>query len=666
LNSARSKKKSSRLVWLLLTGLSVTLLFTSGGRGEPPSQANLAATAGSHLSVRVVAYQIDARLDPNKKTIDATETLTYHNLTGRPLDTFPFHLYLNAFQPTSTFLREVRLYGTRGTGPEAGWDPKRFGSITVKSFKVAGVGDLTPQMEFIQPDDHNPDDRTVFQVHLPKPVPPGADAEFEISFHDQLPEVIERTGYKRDFFMVAQWFPKVGVWWHEAWNCHQFHATTEFFADFGTFDVKVTVPQNYVLGATGDQVASVLNPDGTKTVTYHAEDIHDFSWTADPHYHPVEDSWAGSAGAVRIRLLMSPENLSQTARYLHSLKGALDRFDRWYGPYPYDRITVVDPPHGAIGAGGMEYPTLITGGTAWWLPPGLRATEDVTVHEFGHQYWYGMVATNEFEEAWLDEGINSYTEAKIMDSLYGKGRSTIDLWGLQMGDGEVLRVGYLADPDTDPLARFAYRFMSTGTYGGITYGKTATVLFTLEGIIGEETLHRALHTYFLRYRFTHPTGEDFLRTLEEVSGKDLRWYFNQAVYGTQTLDYEVLDIRSDRLDWYEKKPPPEKQGQTLFRDTVLIHRKGDFVFPVTVEIKFDNGEKVREHWDGRDRWVRYSYAKKAKVISVEVDPDRNIWLDKDFFNNSQKTAPDSRAALKIANYWLIVTQFLEQLLAWLA
>jgi hypothetical protein len=148
-----------------------------------------------------------SRLDVAKKTIDATEALTYRNLTGRALDTFPFHLYLNAFQPASTFMREVRLYGTRGTGPGWEWDPKYCGAIEVKSLEVVGQGDLTKEMRFIQPDDtptfHNPDDDTVFQIRLPQPVAPGGEITFRIAFHDQLPEVLARTGYKRDFFMVA-------------------------------------------------------------------------------------------------------------------------------------------------------------------------------------------------------------------------------------------------------------------------------------------------------------------------------------------------------------------------------------------------------------------------------------------------------------------------------
>ena len=169
----------------------------------------------------------------------------------------------------------------------------------------------------------------------------------------------------------------------------------------------------------------------------------------------------------------------------------------------------------------MEYPTLFTADTTWWMPKGLRFPEVVTEHEFGHQYWYGMVATNEFEDAWLDEGINSYTEVKIMDSLYGRHTSGLELGGR---DHERRRACNACNTcrvaDNDPMARKAWQYMSSDSYGGITYGKTATVLLTLEKVIGEETFRNALHTYFMRYRFTHPTKEDFLKTVEEVSGTE--------------------------------------------------------------------------------------------------------------------------------------------------
>jgi len=619
----------------------------------------VATLADKPLSERVVAYQIDARFDANKRTLDATEVLIYRNLTGRPQDTFPFHLYLNAFQPTSTFMKEERRDHAKFELKD-----KYKASAEVKSLEVVGLGDLTSQIRFIAPDDGNPDDRTVFQVKLPRPVAPNESVEFRIAFHDQFGQVFARTGYKRDFIMGAQWFPKIGVWWQGAWNCHQFHATTEFFADFGTYDVKLTVPQNEVVGASGVQVDEVKNADGTKTLTFRGEDIHDFAWTAQPTYHVVEDTFNGSMGSVKIRLLLQPDHVDQAARHLRIMQETMERFDQWYGPYPYKQITVVDPAD--LRAGGMEYPTLITGDTAWWMPQGLRLVELVVEHEFGHQYWYGMVATNEFEDAWLDEGINSYTECKVLDDIFGKDKSVMDLWGLNEGDDASQRNDYLVAADLDPMSRFAYQYINSSSYADVSYGKTATVLLTLEKVIGEEALKRALHTYFMRYRFAHPTKEDFLRTIEEVSGQNLRWYFDQAVYGTEVLDYEIRRAQSDRLDWYLKDPPKRKKGETTYRTMVLAHRKGDFIFPVEVVIRFDNGEVATEHWDGKDRWVRYTYDKKAKLVSAQLDPDTAVRLDKNFFNNSYTKRADTRASRKLLYYWTWVTQLVAQWLAWLA
>jgi Peptidase family M1 domain len=640
---------------------SALLAFAVATGASPQGKLAVAPeTAEQHLSTRIVAYVIDAKLDTEKHTITATESLTYRNLTGQPLQVFPFHLYLNAFQPQSTFMGEHRR-----NDPDYQWKPEHLGAIRITRLEVDGMGDLTNQIEFIHPDDDNALDHTVIQLKLPKPIAPGADVQFTISFEDQMPKVVARTGYVRDFFMVGQWFPKVGVWWKGVWNCHQFHENTEFFADFGTFDVKVTLPQNEIVGAGGDLLSSTINPDGTKTLALHSEDVHDFSWTASPSFHLIEDSWTGSAGKVNIHLLMSPGNMRSAPRYLQALKGTLTLYDKWIGPYPYDRITVVDPPHGAINAGGMEYPTLITADTFWKMPKGALFPELVVEHEFGHQYWYGMVATNEFEEAWLDEGINSYVEAKVMDELYGKETSMFNFPFLQLGEDWGQRDSYLSLPDTDPLTRLAWKYYNGTAYGGTTYGKTATVLLTLERVIGEGTLRQALHTYFLRYRFTHPTAEDFLKTIEEVSGKDLHWYYDQAVYGTNILDYEILEAHSDRLKWYESPADAAKSSDTVFRTYVTVHRKGDFIFPVDVAIRFDDKETIREHWDGRDRWVRYVYDRKSKLVSAEVDPDHAIWLDRDFYNNSYVVEPDTHASMKLSHIWIFLSEWLSQLLAWL-
>ena len=630
--------------------------------------STIAINSSMPLSQRIVHYEIDAKYDSAKHTIDATEVLTYHNVTGQSLDTFPFHLYQNAFQPTSTWVHEAKLQGSRDTSYDK-WDPKEYGSEEIKSFVVVGQGDLTNNLHYIAPDDGNKEDKTVVEVRLPKPIPNDAYVQFQISFHDQMPETQARSGWKRDFLLGGQWFPKVGVWWHGAWNCHQYHATTEFFADFGVYDVKLTVPQNEIIGASGVEISSVNNSDGTKTVTYHGDDIHDFAWTVSPRFKVHEAIYQSQMGPIKLRFLMQPAHWSQAARHERITRETLDRFEKWYGPYPYKTLTVVDPEPGSA-AGGMEYPTFITGDSSWFMPQGLHLIELVVEHEFGHQYWYGMVATNEFEDAWLDEGINSYTEVKVLDSIFGNDKSAIDLFGATASDDEQQRLGYNSAADRDAMAEKAYDYYSFGSYGGITYGKTACVLLTLEGIIGEDTMARAMRTYFMKYRFTHPTKEDFLKTVEDVSGKDLRWYFNQAVYGTQVLDYEVLNINSYPVNWYEETK--EKKGDSKSKDAIVyqsyvsLHRKQDFIMPVDVEIKFDNGEKVREHWDGQSRWIRYGYQKKAKIVSAEIDPDHSNHLDHNLFNNSFVVQVNSKPAHKLSNYWLSFTQLMSQVLAWWA
>jgi hypothetical protein len=626
----------------------------------------LAINSAQPMSQRVVHYEIDAKYDAGSHTVNATEVLTYHNLTGQALDHFPFHLYQNAFQPNSTFVREAKIAGNRDTSYDK-WEAKEYGSEDIKSLEVVGQGDLTSQLQYIQPDDGNKDDKTVVDVRVPKPIAAGGYVQFKIAFQTRFPETQARSGWKRDFVLGGQWFPKVGVWWHGAWNCHQYHAMTEFFADFGVYDVKLTVPKYEVVGASGVKVAEANNPDNTKTLAYHGDDIHDFAWTASPRYKVKEDGvFQGQMGPVQMRILMQPAHWSQVGRHEKILKESLEHFENWYGPYPYKTITLVDPEPDSA-AGGMEYPTFITGDTNWFMPEGLHLPEIVIEHEFGHQYWYGMVATNEFEDAWMDEGINSYTEVKVLDSILGKNTSGMNLAGATLGEREMQRLGYIGVADVDPIAQKAYDYYSFNSYGGITYGKTASALLTLEGIIGEDTMAKAMHTYFMKYRFTHPTKEDFLKTIEEVSGKDLRWYFNQAIYGSQVLDYKVLKIESFPVNWYdEKKKSAKDDKNTVYRSYVFLQRKEDFVMPVEVEIKFDNGEKVREHWDGVNRWTKFMYEKKAKVESAEIDPDHKIQLDRNDFNNSFTREEPAKARSKLMNYWLFATQWLGQALAWWA
>ena len=672
---------------------------------------------GQPLSTRVVVYTVDARLDTENKSIDATETITYKNLTGQSLATIPFHLYLNAFRPESTFTRETHFNGgVRDSDAENSYPPEKRGSITISHIDADGYGDLTSAMHFIAPDDGNTEDHTVTEMTLPHPLAPNDSITFHLAFHDQFPLSVARNGYKRDFIMGGQWYPKPGVFWHGAWNCHQYHSTTEFFSDFATFNITLTLPRRYIVGASGVPTGELINTNGTKTLSFYAEDIGDFAWAASPNFTVTDGTYLSSLGPVKVRVLALAAHPTAGPRYLEITEKSLAFFEAHYGPYPYKVFTIVDPePDSEIG--GMEYPTLITGDTTWFRDP-TYLTEQAVAHEFGHQYWYGMVATNEFEDAWLDEGINSYTEVKALDAIFGRDTSAFNRPYANGGDYELHRLEYLFLPDYDPVTRWAFKFRNIDSYGGVTYGKSSTLLATLENLIGRETMDEAMRTYFLRYRFTHPTTEDFLRTIEQVAiahGKaipitpqipapstsaaivasgieplrvnifsasppstgrarsddspasatnsSLRGYFHQAVYGTQILDYAVDSISSDPVQWWLPEPSDKKQIQYL--STVYLHRKGDFILPVTAEIIFDDGTRVREVWDGVGRWTKFAYTRNAKVASVEIDPDHVILLDSNLLNNSYTVTSNPRPARKLTNLWLSFNQLAAQLVAWI-
>ena len=566
----------------------------------------LAINSDKPMSERIVHYEIDAKYDAVKHVVDATEVLTYHNVTGQALDHFPFHLYQNAFQPKATWVTEAKLMGSRDQTYDK-WEDKDYGSEEIKNLEVVGQGDLTAQLHYIAPDDGNKDDKTVIDLPVPRPIASGEYVTFKIAFQTKFPETQARSGYNHDFVLGGQWFPKVGVWWHGAWNCHQYHNTTEFFADFGVFDVKLTVPQNEIVGASGVKVSEANNPNGTKTVIYHGDDIHDFAWTACPRYKVREAVYQAQMGPVQMRILMQPAHWSQVDRHEKILQESLEHFERWYGPYPYKTITLVDPEGSA--AGGMEYPTFITGDTSWFMPEGVHLPELVVEHEFGHQYWYGMVATNEFEDAWMDEGINSYSEVKVLDSILGKDTSILNMAGATLSERANQRLGYVAQPDFDAIAKNAYDYYSSNTYAGITYGKTASVLLTLESIIGEDTMAKAMHVYFMKYRFTHPTKEDFLKTIEEVSGRDLRWYFNQAIYGTPVMDYKVLRIGISSRELVRTKKS-SGQGRQEYRLPLLrlVATQGRFC---------DAGGR-------RDQVREWRHNSRALGRSEPVDPVRPV------------------------------------------
>ncbi len=651
---------------ILFTTIFLFLVITSSNISF--SQQTIFSTP---LSNRIASYEMDVKLNPEKKTVTGEETLYWKNTSGDKISNLEFHLYLNAFKNTnSTFIKESggQLRGVNfNVQSDLNW-----GWEKILSMKVKDGEDLTNKIEYIHPDDNNPDDRTVISVPLDKPVLPGKEIIINIKFISKLPKVFARSGYSGNFFMVAQWFPKIGVYEPAGeryavkgqWNCHQYHANSEFYADFGVYNVHITVPKNYVVGATGVLQNVKENKDGTKTLFFHEEDVIDFAWTASPLFKVVNANWRH----VKIRVLLQPQHLSQADRHIDAVKDALEYFNKYAGVYPYPNLTIVDPPFNAFGAAGMEYPTLFTAGCLWGMPNGIKFTEDVVIHEFGHNYFMGMLATNEFEEAWMDEGMNTYFEIRIMDHFYGKETSFFNLFGYHFGDFEEQRETYasMRDPKISPDAQNSWDYKHND-YGAITYSKTATWMMTLQRLVGQKVMDDIMHTYFEEWKFKHPCGRDFIAVVNRVVKKDMGdklgnnmdWFFKEVLYGTDVCDYKLAGITVSEINpvngaydsagvnlFYKTKR--NYNNKPFYRSRVVVERLGGVEIPEEILVHFNSGKEVLEHWDGKDRAHDLIYERPDKAVWAKVDPYNKIPMDINLINNSFTLEPEKTSINKYA------------------
>ncbi len=655
------KRTRVALLWLFLPLAPVLAQSPATVWFDPP------------LSPRIANYDIDVKLDPEAKLLTAREIIRWRNATNSPTSTLQFHLYMNAFRNSeSTFMRELSArsrYRKR--------DPEDWGWVEIDTL-LLGDADLLPTSHFIQPDDGNPLDRTVLEVSLPQPVRPGESIVLHVAFRTKLPKILARTGWeKNDFFFAGQWFPKLGVLEDHGWNCHQFHRNSEFYADFGVYNVRITVPKRFVVGATGQRVVEQSLSDTAKVLTYHAEDVHDFAWTASPDYVVFTDSLYNT----RIRLLMLRGHERFASRHLAAVKTAMRYYHNWYGPYPYPVLTIVD----AKGrAAGMEYPTLITAGLLFgpYMPRGLRFIENVVIHEFGHQYWYGMVANNEFEEAWLDEGLNTYSETRTFEKWLGPVGNLVDLLGIKVSDLELQRIQVQSIPPYDPMKQNAWDYVSNRSYGRNVYSKAVLFLTTLERWFGKERWLDVMHTYFERWKFKHPHTQDFLAVVRDVTGADsLDTFYSQVLNEPGYLDYAVasvtvwkdhapigVDFDSTATDTTSDSVRVDSSATdtTAYWAEVLLRRVGNFKFPVQVLLRFEDADSLWLSWDGQETWHKFRVRHRARLDYAVIDPDKRVQMDLNFINNSKTVRPRTSGVRKLTLRWLFWVQSLLHLASFIS
>lgn len=662
-------------VCLLAVATALQLTALAQPTADPPRR-----------SPNTASYDIDARLDVASRTITGRETITWRNDTDTATADLRLHLYYNAWRnDRSSFLRSAR----RGPRPPAlgdygpnDWAYCNVDAVTLRTDTANQPVDLPLATTFIQPDDGNPDDRTLMRVALPTPVAPGESIALEVTWTTKVPRPFIRVGVIGDYFLVGHWFPKVGVLGNGGlWKARQF-IQTEFFADFGRYDVRLTVPAGWKVGATGTRTSAVANADATVTHRFEAADVHEFAWTTSPRFEVVTDRFTHPGlPPVDIELLLMPDHAFLRDRYLASTKAALQYFGSFH-PYAWSKITVVDPPADS-NTGGMEYPMFVTAESRWWTLPDNRLAEANTLHEVGHMWFQGAVANNEVDDAWLDESVTTYAHRRLADDLYSPlffekryfhdqiPVAFHDVARVQPTHGADAYDGFRSPFTLDAIATPAYR-NDERTYYLLPYFKGSQMLATLERHLGWETWRRVLATYASRHWFTHPAPADFIAIVNEVSGQDLTWFFDEAYRGTELFDYAVdrvasVPVRAPRGYDNAAKSAWQAGGggtATEYESTVDVRRWGGAIFPIEVRVTFGDGSVAEERWDGRDRWTRFRYRKAARVTQVEVDPRRVLVLDINSTNNSWTSRPEAAvAARKWTANWMIWYQTVLELAA---
>ena len=550
----------------------------------------------------VKSYKIDVELKVKGKWavyVAGSETIVWENNSTVPVQTLQFHLYQNAFREGSSFMKEIG-------GLPGKWKKHRewWGSEEIKKITVNG-NDLTPNLHYSSPDDGNKEDKTVAELALDEPVQPGESLNIMVEFETKLPKAFARSGVGEGYFMVSQWFPKLGVLEEDGkWVCHQYHRNGEFYSDFSTYDVNITLPSEYKVAATGELVERKKRATH-QILEYHMEKIHDFAWVADRDFVILEDSYKSEIQPkIKILLYLQPDHRRQAGRYFESIKRALKFFTEKVGPYPYHQISIIDPDNSALRTSGMEYPTLITTGTFYLLPRGIRMQEMVTIHEFGHQYWYGVVANNETDEAWLDEGVNTFFEMNIM----GTYPWMFDFLGFRSKDSGRMRVSYSKTTYADPIITPSWKFFP-GTYSASVYTKTALILETWKRLVGKDRFFKALSDYFKKYSFKHPHSMDFFKTIEESLGEDWSGLWKPLFYQPGKVDWKVYSVRKKRL--------------------ILLREGVDVRIPVDVKVKLIDGKEVNLKWSSK--WLKKDFP--VKIKEVRIDPEEKLMIDADPFNN---------------------------------
>ncbi len=574
-----------------------------------------------------VDYKINIELDTAQHKIYGSELLKYFNNSPDTLPELWLHLYPNAYRDrNSVWAKEEEKMKNFSFSLAR---VKDRGYISIESLLVdtAALG-------------YEIND-TKMRVLLNRPLQPGDSTILKINFIIKIPKIFSRLGHKDTHYEIVQWYPKICVYDKTGWHNDNYHAVGEFYGEFGNYDVSITLPVEFVVGATGEMVEPLaeiryldsfaisgakldsLKKRGkikctyrkggyNKTVRYLATDVHDFAWVADKKYVLIQKTYDSTT--INILCFEKDREWRLAADYAYD---ALKYYSRWYGKYPYKNLTVA---RGYFG-GGMEYPNLVIIGTSG--SPIIRSLEFIIMHEIGHQWFYGLLATNETDEAWLDEGINTFSEIRYLEAKYGP-------------EGNILKTKLLPPLGQRKYHQFVYYVTATNglekpiltksfeftdepmpvAYASAAYSKPGLMMYMLKNHVGDETFDRIMQRYFEEYKFHHPATADFIKIAESASDQDLSFFFAPWLRTIDYCDYAIKKVHRLKTNTH-----------------VIVERKGNIIMPVEVLIETKNGPQYLQVITGDSIMTTVVFsAPGSKVKRVAIDPDGKL-LEIDRWNN---------------------------------
>ncbi len=581
--------------------------------------------------------EIDMNVETNR--FQGVQKLDYTNNSPEDLNMVFYHLYFNAFQPGS--MMDVRSRTIQDPDRRVGdriskLSDDEIGYQKIFSLKKDGI-DL--QYEVVG---------TILEVKLDSPIKPGQTVTFDMTFEGQVPVQIRRTG--RDNaegirYSMAQWFPKMAEYDYQGWHADEYIGR-EFYGVWGDFELKLSIDKDYVVGGTGylqnpleighgyenpgDNVNQKI-VDGKLTWHFIAPDVHDFMWAADPEY--LHNKLTMKNGTVLHFFHQEGQNSDNWEKLRPLTEMSFEYANKYFGQYPYKQFSVIQG-----GDGGMEYPmsTLITGNRGSLL--------GVTIHESMHDWYHGVLGSNEALHPWMDEGFTSYASSRISQhiSMATKGESapvpTIETIGSRSGQGSYLRSA--ASGNEEAMSTHSDHYDLNGIYSAAAYGKGAVWMSQMGYVIGEEARDRGLLEYFNRWKFKHPNPNDVLRVMEDVSGLELDWYNEYFVFTTKQVDYGIKDVVGEdqktkvTLERVKKMPMPMDVVVTYTDGTKEVHYMALRMMRGEKPAETNDKRIVHEDWP----WTHPSYELTvdrpiSEIASIVIDPSGRM-ADTDRKNNS--------------------------------